>query len=310
MKQILNEKYRPKNLDEYVFSSDEHRELVEKWVKQGIIPHIMLHGHRGTGKTTLAYILRDLTGVQEEDFLEINSSSKGTVDTIRDLVYDFVSTVPFGEYKIVLLDEVDGMSKQAQKALRGIVQEFSDNARFILTCNNPNAVDTALRSRCQEIRYRSVDKETMTLRVAEILENENIKTSIKNLEAYITRFYPDFRKLLEMIDQNTFDGVLKNLDDIADDVAEPDYELALVEIIEGNNYRNWRSLVTSITGEDEWIGMYTFLAENIHELGKFRASKDKADMAIVIINDHVYKHEFVAVPWMNAASMIIRLGGL
>lgn len=308
MKQILNEKYRPKNLEDYVFSNEEHRQSVEKWVAEKSIPHLLFHGHRGTGKTTLAYILRDLTGVDPSDFLEINSSSSGNVETIRDLVHNFVSTVAHGTYKIVLLDEVDGMSKQAQKALRGIVQDNSDNARFILTCNNVNLVDSALRSRCQELKYKSVDKETMLMRLAEIVTLENIKTTADNLEAYVERFYPDFRKLLESVDQNTFNGSLRDLEDASDD-GESECEIVLFEMIEGNQFNTrYREALSSVSTDEDWANMYRFLFDNLHEMGKFAKDKEKWEKGIFVIADAAYKHEIVADPEINGAAMLLKLG--
>lgn len=310
---VLNEKYRPKTIDEYIFSNDAAKETVTKWITEQRIPHIFLYGHQGAGKTSLAKMLKNELHVDDSDFLIIDSSSDGRIEVLRDQVSQFMETIPMGEneLKIVLLDEIDGMSSTAQKAMRGFLQHpATQYVRFILTCNNPNAVHPAIRSRCQEIQFKSLDKDSMIERFAEILAQENITTDLDNIEAYVDRFYPDFRKLLETVDQYTIDGVLKPINDV-DVVEGEEAQLVVLEMFETNKFDNIsiRKTLNMLTSDSDWDMMYRFLYDNLHEIGKF-TDKDKWSKGIVIIADHLFKHQQVADPEINAAAMFIRLGAV
>lgn len=135
MKQLWVEKYRPKTLDGYVFKDDYQRKMIQSWVKDKSIPHLLLSGTAGIGKTTLAKILINELGIEEYDVLELNASRTNSVDDVRDRITNFVQMIPFGPFKVVLLDEADYLSPNAQAALRGVMEEFHATARFILTCN-------------------------------------------------------------------------------------------------------------------------------------------------------------------------------
>ena len=135
MKQLWAEKYRPRTIDEYVFRDDAQREQVKSWIDSGAIPHLLFSGAPGVGKTTLARILIHQLAINEYDVLEINASRENSVDTIRDKITGFVQTMPFGDFKVVLLDEADYISPNGQAALRGVMETYHASARFILTCN-------------------------------------------------------------------------------------------------------------------------------------------------------------------------------
>lgn len=307
-KQLWSIKYRPKTLDDYIFKDDTHRALVERWVTEQNIPHIFLKGHRGTGKTSLALLLKNLLEVEDSDFLSLNASDDNNIETIRTKVKNFVSTFAYGPFKIVLLDEADGLTPAAQGTLKSMMEEFSDNARFILTCNKPNKVIPELQSRCQSLEYKALDKEQMLERAAVILKKEKVKTSLENLEAYIDSCYPDFRRVIETLDQNSQDGQLLPFDEREEDIA--DWQMKLVEMIEGDNFAGLREAMSAVTSDDEWDEVYRFLYDNLHELGKFKGDFDRWSQGVVIIGDHLFRHSQVADPEINAAAMMIRLGGV
>ena len=148
MKNLWTEVYRPSDLDGYVFRDQAQKEQVSSWISSGSIPHLLFSGAPGVGKTTLAKILIQQLNVNEYDVLEINASRENSVDTIRDKITGFVQTMPFGSFKVVLLDEADYISPNGQAALRGVMETYSSTARFILTCNYPTRVIPALHSRC------------------------------------------------------------------------------------------------------------------------------------------------------------------
>lgn len=308
-KQLWSIKYRPKTLDEYIFTDGAQLKMIEKWVEEKSIPHLFLKGHRGTGKTSLAYLLKDLLEIEDVDFLKLNASDENSIDTIRNKVKNFVSTFAVGEFKIVFLDEADGLTPNAQGTLKSMMEEYSDNARFILTANKPQKIIPELiDSRCQVLDYKTLDKEQMLERAAVILQKEKIKTTLDNLEEYIDYCYPDFRKLLETLDQNSYDGVLNEFEERGEEEIS-DYQLKIVEMIETNSYRNIREAMAAVVSDDEWEEVYRFLYDNLHELGKF-TKFELWSKGIVIIADHLFRHTQVADPEINAASMFLRLGDL
>ncbi len=308
-KQIWSIKYRPKTLDEYIFKDESHRKLIERWVSEKSIPHLLLKGHRGTGKTSLAYLLKDLLQIEDTDFLKLNASDERSIETIRTKVKNFISTYAYGDFKLVLLDEADGLTPDAQGTLKSMMEEYSDNARFILTCNRPKKIIPELSdSRTQVIEYKSLDKEAMLERAAVILQQEKVKVSLENLEAYVNACYPDFRKLVETLDMNSVDGRLTDFSSATEEIA--DWQLTIVEMIEGDSYGSLREAMSSVTSDDEWDEVYRFLYDNLHELGKFKGDIDKWSQGIIIVADHLFRHSQVADPEINAAAMFLRLGNV
>jgi replication factor C small subunit len=172
MKELWVEKYRPGTVDGYVFRDNHQKEQVQSWIKQGTIPHLLFSGNAGIGKTTLAKILFNELEIQDLDILEINASRTNSVEDVRDKIVNFVQMIPFGDFKVVLLDEADYLSPNAQAALRGVMEEYHTTARFILTCNYPNRIIPALHSRCQGFHIERVDQTEFTARVATILVEE------------------------------------------------------------------------------------------------------------------------------------------
>ena len=243
------------------------------------------------------------------DWLKFNASDERGVDTIRTKVKNFVSTFALGDFKIVFMDEADGLTPDAQKTLKSMMEEYADNARFIMTCNNPNKIIPELSdSRTQVIEYKSLDKDAMTERAAIILSKEKVKTSIENLEKYVDGCYPDFRKLVETLDKNSRNGVLLDYDEASQEINE--WELVLVQMIEGNSYTSIREAMSAVTSDDEWEQVYRFMYDNLHELGKFKGDFDKWSQGIIIIGDHLFRHSQVADPEINAAAMFLRLGNV
>ena len=174
MKELWVEKYRPKNLDGYVFRDEHQRKQAKLWVKEKSIPHLLFSGAAGIGKTTMAKILINELGIEEFDVLEINASRTNSVDEVRNKITNFVQMIPFGPFKVVLLDEADYLSPNAQAALRGVMEEYHSTSRFILTCNYPNRIIPAIHSRCQGYHMERIDQTEFTARVATILVDEQV----------------------------------------------------------------------------------------------------------------------------------------
>ena len=163
MKELWVEKYRPKSLDGYVFRDDYQRSQAKTWIKEKSIPHLLFSGSAGIGKTTMAKILINELGIEDYDVLEINASRTNSVDDVRNKIVNFVQMIPFGPFKVVLLDEADYLSPNAQAALRGVMEEYHNTSRFILTCNYPNRIIPAIHSRCQGYHIERIDQTEFTL---------------------------------------------------------------------------------------------------------------------------------------------------
>lgn len=298
------EKYRPKTLDEYVWHDDQQRAVFEQMVEQKNIPgHLLLSGVRGTGKTTLALILINELGLDESDVLSVNASDENSVDDMRGKIKGFISTYAMGDFKIVHLEEADFISPAGQFVLRRMMEEYADNARFIMTCNYENKIIPEIKSRLQVFRFKAPNRDDATEFVAKILLEEKVKFDIDLLDKYVSVGYPDIRKIINMLQPNVVDGKLLPLQ-VGKEVG--DYKFELLDLIERGHWNDARKIACENVAAEEWEEVYRFLYENLHKSPTF-SDKDKWEAGIVIIADHLYKHGLVADPEINAAAMFIRL---
>ena len=305
MKELWVEKYRPKTIDEYVFRDDQQKKQVQQWIKEKTIPHLLFSGNAGIGKTTLAKVLFNELEVNDLDILEINASRTNSVDDIRNTIINFVQMIPFGAYKVVLLDEADYLSPNAQAALRGVMEEYHTTSRFILTCNYPNRVIPALHSRCQGFHMETIDKNEFTARTAEILIAEKMEPDIETLDTYVKASYPDLRKCINMIQQNCRDGKL--MPPATGDSGQQDYRLQMVELFKQGKIQEARKLVCAQARPEECEEIYRWLYDNLDIISK---DEDAQDKAVLIIKQGLVDHSFVADPEINLASVMIKLARL
>ena len=203
MKQLWVEKYRPQNVDEYVFRDDAQRSQVQAWLNSKAIPHLLFSGAPGTGKTTLAKLLLHELEVDWGDVLQINASSENSVDVIRDKITNFSQTMPFGDFKYIILDEADYITPNGQAALRGVMEQYASTCRFLLTCNYERRIIPAIHSRCQGFKILKLDEKMFMVRAGEILAKEDVKFDIDTLSTYVKATYPDLRKCINVC-QNEF----------------------------------------------------------------------------------------------------------
>ena len=278
MKQLWVEQYRPKDIEGYVFRDEAQRDQVKQWIKAGSIPHLLFSGAAGIGKTTLAKILINALNIDEYDVLEINASRTNSVDDIRDSVVNFVSTMPFGQFKIVLLDEADYLSPNAQAALRGVMEEYSQTARFIMTCNYPHKIIPALHSRCQGFHIEKVDHTEFTARAATVLVTEGVEFDIDTLDSYVKATYPDLRKCLNLLQMNTVDLKLKRPSETGTGTA--DYKLAMVDLFKSGKIREARTLLAAQARPEEMEEIFRWMYDNLELFAQTEEQKDEAIIAI------------------------------
>ena len=302
MKQLWVEAYRPKDVDGYVFRDEAQREQVKQWIKEGTIPHLLFSGAAGIGKTTLAKILINALGIDTYDVLEINASRENNVDNVRNNITNFVSTMPFGTFKIVLLDEADYLSPNAQAALRGVMEEYAQTARFILTCNYPHKIIPALHSRCQGFHMEKVDHTEFTARAATVLVTEGVEFDLDVLDSYVKATYPDLRKCLNLLQMNAVDGKLKTPSE--SNTGTADYKLAMVDLFKAGKVREARTLLCSQARPEEMEEIFKWMYNNL-EL--FAQTEEQKDEAIIVIRKGAANASLVADQEINLSATFTEL---
>ena len=301
-KELWVEKYRPTTVDGYVFKDPKQRKQVETWIADKSIPHLLFHGGAGTGKTTLAKVLVHELGVQDGDFMYINASRDNGVDIIRERITRFCSSMPWGDFKIILLDEADYISQSGQAILRGMMEQYADEVRFILTCNYPHKIMPAVKSRSQEFHISNQDQTDFTARVAEILIEEGVDIDLDTIDTYVRATYPDLRKTINSVQQNVTDGKLSPPDE-GDELAS-DWRLKMVSLFRDGKIRQARELICKSASPEDFEDMFKFLYRNLDFFG---GTDEDQDAAVVIIRNGMFKHTQIADPEINFSATMIEL---
>jgi DNA polymerase III delta prime subunit len=256
------ESYRPTRLEDYV--GNEHlKAKVAGYLETGDVPHLLLYGRAGTGKTTLAKLIVKSV---ECDYMIINASSENNVETVRNKVTNFASSQGFKKWKIVILDEFDYMTQNAQAILRNLMETFSGHCRFILTCNYVEKVIDPIQSRCQTFQIVPPTKKDVAVQVSKILNNEGVKFEVKDLVPIIDAGYPDIRKIINTCQLNSVKGELK-VD--TKNLLENDYKMKVLDILKSsddkrNKYMNMRQTIIDSRVTD-FTELFTLLYDKVDE---------------------------------------------
>ena len=296
------EKYRPSKLTEYV--GNEHlKDKVKDYLESGEIPHLLFFGKAGTGKTTLAKLIVNSIDC---DYIIINASDENNVDTVRNKVKGFASTVGFKDMKVIILDEFDYMTPNAQAILRNLMETFSKHCRFILTCNYVEKVISPIRSRTQEFQIVPPTKKDVAVQISQILGKEGVGFQPKDLVPIIDSSYPDIRKIINTCQLNSSKGQLK-LDTTS--VIDSDLKSKVVEILKGkdskpNKWKNIRQAVADSRTQD-FTELYTFLYEKVDDYGSGNTSN-----IILILSESQHKDALVVDKEITFMSCIIQIVGI
>jgi len=301
------EKYRPKTLDDFVFQDDIQLKLIAKFVLNQEIPHLLLSGVQGSGKTTISKILVDELDIEPCDVLTINGSDDNSVDVVREKINGFVTTFAMGKFKIVRIEECDYLSLNAQAILRYVMEEYQQHARFILTCNYVNKIMPALISRTQHFQFKVFNKNDTFSYTKRILDAENVKYKKSDIEEYIAVYCPDTRKIINELQRNVFDNELNALNEKEDTTG--DYKFELLDLLKTNDWKKIRTLLCANVMPGEWEEIYKFLYENLDKCEKFK-DPTKYDKGINLIALSLYRTAIVTLPEITAAAMFIELGKL
>ncbi len=297
------EKYRPETLNDYIFHDNTHKNAFQNMVANNTIPHLLLSGIQGSGKTTIAQILVKALDVDSTDILVINASDETGVDTMREKIKNFISTIAMSGIKIVQLEEADHLSQPAQAVLRKYMEDYNADARFILTCNYEHRIIPALKSRTQQFRFHASNTDDITEFAAKILIKEKVSFDIPLLDKYISVGYPDIRKIINLLQQNSIDGVLQPVTTTAE---SGDYKFDLLDMITTDNWLGARQLIIQNVLPEEWDEVYKFLYENLDKSPKF-SNPATWQAGILVIAEFLYKNGIIADQEINACALFIRL---
>ena len=292
---LFVEKYRSKTLEDYI-GNEQLKSIVAQYIEKNDLQNLLLYGTPGTGKTTLAKLI---VNNFDCDFLYINASDERGIDTIRDKVQGFASSASFKPIKIIILDEADFLTIQAQASLRNIIETYSRTTRFILTCNYLERIIDPLQSRCQVLKITPPSKKEVAQHVAIILDKEEINYELEDLVLVVNKHYPDVRKILNTCQVNTVDNTLK----VDKTVLTGGYKDGLLKELKSptkSSFKNIRQILAD-SNLDDFEEIYRFLYDSLDEYG----NNDLAKAMIVIeIESYMYHANFKIDKEINVMALL------
>jgi len=304
MEEIKNtlwvEKYRPQSLETYI--GNEHlKSKVKVYLESGDLPHLLLYGRAGTGKTTLAKLLVNNIDC---DYLYINASDENSVDVVRDKVKNFASTLGFSEMKIIILDECDYITPNAQAALRNLMETFSKNCRFILTCNYVERIIDPIQSRCQSFQIIPPDRKQVAMHMSNILQKESVDAKVDDIVTIVNGGYPDIRRVINAAQRQVVDEKL-----VIDEAmsTQNDYKLEVLEILKTqdkkNSFKNIRQLLADSKVTD-FSDMFRLLFDTVDDWGRGHVAE-----CILVLSQYQQSDAVVVDKEINAMAMFVEIIG-
>jgi len=295
------EKYRPTTLDTYI--GNEHlKSKVKVYLESGDLPHLLLFGKAGTGKTTLAKLLVNNINC---DYLYINASDENSVDVVREKVKNFASTMGFAEMKVIILDECDYITPNAQAALRNLMETFSKHCRFILTCNFVERIIDPIQSRCQSFQIIPPDRKQVAVHMSNILKSENVTSDNKDIVTLVNGGYPDIRRVINSAQRQVVDNKLV-IDEAM--ITQNDYKLSLLEILKTqdkkNSFKNIRQLIADSKVTD-FSDLFRLLFDTIDDWGKGHIAE-----CILLLSQYQQSDAVVVDKEINIMAMFTEIIGV
>lgn len=299
------EKYRPKTVNDYVWKDEITKHKILEYIKDGVTPHLLFAGKPGTGKTSITNVILNELKIPKGDILWIYASRESNIETIRTKIGNFVTTWAMGPsgIKYVVLDELDSVSVAAQKMLRTDMERFISNVRFIATCNYIDRIEPAIRSRFTEFVFKEISLNDFTIKAAEILLNEGIPCELDTLEKFILASYPDMRKCINLLSQNTVNGVL-SVSGLSNNEENYDDILTIVEVFRKGNIKKGRELIASKILPEQYTEIYRFLYNNLEIFGSKREDQENA---LLKIRKGIVDHSRVSAIEINLAAVLVEL---
>jgi len=292
------ERYRPVSLENYI--GNEHlKTKVSKYISTGDIPHLLLHGKAGTGKTTLAKLL--VSNI-DCDQMYVNASDENNVETVRNKIKMFASSVGFKDLKVIILDECDFLTPNAQAALRNLMETFSKHCRFILTCNYVERIIDPIQSRCQSFQIIPPSKKEVAIHTSSILNTEGISFDNEQIVTMVNSSYPDIRRIINAVQRNIVDN---NLIVDTESLVQNDYKLQVLEILQTqdkkNAFKNLRQLLADSQIRD-YADLFRLLYDEVDSYGKGHIAE-----VILTIAKYELSDAQVVDKEINAMAMLIEI---
>ena len=300
------EKYRPDLLESYI--GNEHlKSKIKLYLENGDLPHLLLYGRAGTGKTTLAKLLVNNI---ECDHLYINASDENSVDTVRNKVRNFASTIGFKDMKVIILDECDYITPNAQAALRNLMETFSKHTRFILTCNYVERIIDPIQSRCQPFQIVPPSRKEVALHLNNILKEENVSFEMDDVATLVNGGYPDIRRVINFAQRQVVDSKLSIDQDnlVAVDLNVNVFSSQIVNVLKTQNKKDAFVTIRKMLGDNQisdFADLFRLLYDEVDDYGKGHIAE-----CILTIAKYQLSDAQVVDKEINAMAMLIELLGV
>ena len=300
------EKYRPDLLESYI--GNEHlKSKIKLYLENGDLPHLLLYGRAGTGKTTLAKLLVNNI---ECDHLYINASDENSVDTVRNKVRNFASTIGFKDMKVIILDECDYITPNAQAALRNLMETFSKHTRFILTCNYVERIIDPIQSRCQPFQIVPPSRKEVAVHLNNILKEENVSFEMDDVATLVNGGYPDIRRVINFAQRQVVDGKLSIDQDnlVAVDLNVNVFSSQIVNVLKTQNKKDAFVTIRKMLGDNQisdFADLFRLLYDEVDDYGKGHIAE-----CILTIAKYQLSDAQVVDKEINAMAMLIELLGV